>query len=609
MKIAVTSGKGGSGKTLLATCLAEIISKTQPVTYIDCDVEAPNGHLFIKPKNTEVREEKAKSIESIDLDKCVFCGKCAKTCFMNAIIVGRENAMVFPELCRYCGGCEVVCKEQALVKGSRTIGQSMAGSSGNIEIRWAELATGAGGMTTTLIKNLINNIADDGITIIDSPPGTSCPVVETVQGADIVVLAADPTRFGMHDLKLSVAMCRKLGIEPLIIINRVGIGHLEDLMQWCQQQQLTVIGEIPDCREIAECYSRGLIATDQIESVKEIFEGIVAKLLDYKPDAKAEIKIDQKLYLAEAQTRKSAVSNNDRNTDAFEIAVLSGKGGSGKTSISACLAQLSGNITADCDVDAADMHLLLNPEIEECCDFVGGNVMQIESNKCHPCGDCIYICQFGAVERTETYGYRINEDKCEGCGACLELCPRNAIYSKPSVNGRMYLSNMRFGKLSHATLAPGQENSGKLVTTVRSQAVGFAQRGTVIIDGSPGTGCPVIASVGGVKVAVLVTEPTLSGLHDLKRIYDLCRHFKVPAKIIINKADINIHVTSEIETFARENNIEVAGRLIYSDDFNKAQQQGQTILEYSPESENAVEINKIWKLIEKEVQKNNESAT
>lgn len=609
MKIAVTSGKGGSGKTLLATCLAETISKTQPVTYIDCDVEAPNGHLFIKPEYIDVSGETNKSIESIDLDKCVFCGKCAKACFMNAIIVGRENAMVFPELCRYCGSCEVVCKQQALVKGSRIIGKRKTGKTRNIEIKWAELATGAGGMTTTLIKNLTKNILQDDITIIDSPPGTSCPVVETVKDADIVVLAADPTRFGMHDLKLSVAMCRKLNIEPLVIINRVGIGHLEDLIEWCRQQQLTIIGELPDSREIAECYSRGLIATEQIESIKEIFESITEKILSHKHGQKADIKIDQNLYLAEAKTRKSATSNNERKTGAFEIAVLSGKGGSGKTSIAACLGQLSDSVIADCDVDAADMHLLLNPTVQDCSDFIGGNVMQIDTGKCHPCGDCKYVCQFGAVEKTGSYGYKINEDKCEGCGACLELCPRNAIYSKPSVNGRMYLSETRFGKLSHATLAPGQENSGKLVTTVRSQAAGFAQMGTVIIDGSPGTGCPVIASIGGVKMAVLVTEPTLSGLHDLKRIYDLCRHFKVPAKIIINKADINIHVTGEIEEFARANSIEVAGKLYYSDDFNMAQQQGKTILEYSPESENAVEINKIWKLIKKEVQGNNESAT
>ncbi len=602
MKIAITSGKGGSGKTLIATNLAKVLSNEKCLNYIDCDVEAPNGHLFIKPAEIESKSEQTDCIISVDMDKCVLCGKCAKTCYSNAILAGRENIMVFPELCRYCGACEVVCKEQALVKDKRVIGESKSGSAENINISWAELATGAGGMTVRLINNLTSQASSD-LTILDSPPGTSCPVVNTVQDADIVILAADPTVFGMHDLKLSVGMCRSLGINPLIIINRVGIGDIHTLTDWCHSEKLEIIGELPDDRQIAEHYSRGELVAEHMPEINKIFVNIAEKIMAHQ-SCKIESKANNSgIFLAEPQTRKSAVQSVENN-GACEIAVLSGKGGSGKTSIAACLTQLVDNIAADCDVDAADMHLLLKPEINSCSEFIGGKVMQIDNSKCHPCGDCKYICQFNAVERTGNYGYTINESSCEGCGACLELCPRNAIYSKPSVDGRMYMSTTRFGNLSHATLEPGLENSGKLVTTVRSQATAAANGGKIIIDGSPGTGCPVIASVGGVKFAVLVAEPTVSGLHDLKRIYDLCRYFKVPTGIIINKSDLNSNISAEIEQYANKNNIAMLGKLIYSNVFNSAQQAGQTILEYDGGSDIAENIRIIFNNINKELTNN-----
>ena len=596
MKIAITSGKGGSGKTFAATCLAKVLSEQQLVNYIDCDVEGANAHLFIRPDTIEEKTMFADCIQSVNMDNCVLCGSCGKICFMNAIVVGKEKVMVFEELCRYCGACEVVCKQQAMVKGQKKIGKIFNGIKDNINLKWAELATGSGGMTTKLIDALKGQ-ASDGITIFDSPPGTSCPAVHTVQNADVTVVVGDPTPFGIHDMKLSVGMCRSLGIEPLILINRSGLGNLKALTEWCNDENLEKLVTLPDSREIAEKYSLGEIAIDSMPEIKAAFVTIADKILKYKPLKKDPVAC-QGVFLAEPAGRISGTGSH--NSKAVEIAVLSGKGGSGKTSLAGALAVLSGGTIADCDVDAADMHLIFEPEVQNCKEFTGGQTMYIDNSKCHPCGDCIYICKFNAVERTGSHGYKINEDKCEGCGACVELCPRNAISGRPGIDGRWYESNIRSGKMSHATLVPGKSNSGKLVTLVRNKAGELIKDNNyVIIDGSPGTGCPVIASVGGVKYVVLVTEPTLSGLHDLKMIYDLCKHFQLPAGIVTNKADLNEIISNKIENYANDNSIDLLGRITYDEIFFKAMEEKQTVVEYAPESRTAREIIAIWENINK----------
>ena len=601
MKIAITSGKGGSGKTFVATCLAKVISETQTVDFIDCDVEGANAHLFIKPDETIEKEQYADCIESVNMDKCVLCGKCGNTCFMNAIVVGKDNVMVFEELCRYCGACEVVCKQQAMVKGKRVTGKTYSGTCDNIHIRWAELATGSGGMTTNLIDEIKKDI-DSGIIILDSPPGTSCPAVHTVQDADITVIVSDPTPFGFHDMKLSVGMCRSLGIEPLILINRAELGNIKEVTEWCDKEKLEILVTLPDSRNIAEKYSNGEMAVDSMAEIKAAFKVAADKILNHKPVRKDSID-DKGAFLSEAAGRLSGTGTH--NNASIEIAILSGKGGSGKTSLAGSLAILSESTIADCDVDAADMHLIFAPQVTACKEFVGGQTMHIDTGKCHPCGDCKYICKFGAVERTGTYGYKINEDKCEGCGACVELCPRDAISARPSIDGLWYESNVRSGKMSHATLVPGRSNSGKLVTLVRNKAGECkGSNNYVIIDGSPGTGCPVIASVGGVKYVVLVAEPTLSGLHDLKMISDLCKHFKLPAGIVINKADLNKNVSNEIKEYAQKNDIDLLGYITYSEVFYAAMTEAKTVVEYSPESQTAKEIIDIWDNIQKKLNTN-----
>jgi MinD superfamily P-loop ATPase len=609
MKIAITSGKGGVGKTFIATCLADVLTEKQQVSFIDCDVEAPNAHLFLKPDRIDSQPQYQPCVESMDSEKCDLCGKCAKACYFNAIVVGKKTAMTFPELCRWCGSCQIVCPNDAIIIGQRKIGDLYSGKVGQIDLSWAVLQTGAGGMTVTLIEKLKQKKTSE-LTIYDSPPGTSCPVVHTVRHADCVVLVTDPTRFGIHDLKLSVRMCRSMDIQPLIIINRAETGSLAELRNWCNSQGLEIIGSLPDSRDIAECYSSGKLVTQHMPDIRKIFSSIADTLISLpKPVKKTNVdKTKASVFLSEP----IGTSAEERTTTAqnpVEIAVVSGKGGSGKTSLSACFTQLAKTTVVDCDVDAADLHLLFEPKVLECQNFVGGRKMRIDPQECVSCGLCFNACRFNAIRKTDENSYMVIEDNCEGCGACLQVCPAGAVMTEPSTDGRWYFSAIRTGKMSHATLSPGRENSGKLVTLIRKNAAAKSSfcdsQSPIVLDGAPGTGCPVIASIGGTKFAVLVTEPTVSGMHDLKRIHELTKHFGIPAGIVINKADINHQVSQDIEKFAKENNIPVLGKLPYNMLFTDAQQHEQTLLEYAGDTQIAKQIRVIWKTILENINERN----
>ena len=598
MKIAITSGKGGVGKTFVATCLADVFQKTQNVTYIDCDVEAPNAHLFIQPEQINEQQQMLECIEGVDPDKCTYCGLCAKNCFFNAIVVGKNNAMVFSELCRWCGACKIVCPNDALLSSKRSIGTIYNSKVENIDLNWATLQAGAGGMTVKLIEKIKNGIKHD-LAVLDSPPGTSCAVVNTIQDCDIVVLVSDPTRFGQHDLKLSVHLCKAMNIKPVVIINRAEIGNKEQMRQWCQSEGIEVIAEIPDDRKIAKLYSKGMLPTKHLKSLQYQFADIANKLLSLPPSdiKKAGPVNNHKTMFLDAGQSVTADTTEQPPKPVSEITIVSGKGGTGKTSLSACFAQLEKTVITDCDVDAADMHLLLEPTILESAQYQGGRVMSIDKDTCINCGKCIDICQWQAISRKDN-DVVIDPDRCEGCGACQLACPANAITETKSNDGRWYWSKTRHGKMSHATLEPGKENSGKLVTLLRkntSEKIDESQNNTVVLDGSPGTGCPVIASIGGAKAAVIVTEPTTSGLHDLKRILELTNHFKIKSGVVINKSDLNPDVTNQIKDCAKDLKASILGHLPYDSVFIDAQQNSQTVLEYAPNSEMANEIKSIWK--------------
>jgi MinD superfamily P-loop ATPase len=274
-----------------------------------------------------------------------------------------------------------------------------------------------------------------------------------------------------------------------------------------------------------------------------------------------------------------------------ELVVISGKGGTGKTSIVGSFAALAKNaVLADCDVDAADLHLILNPDVKRTSDFSGGNLASVVTDKCIGCGRCEDVCRFDAatfdgpgndvVEKT----YTIDPISCEGCGVCAHFCPVDAIRFEPAVNGQWFVSETRFGPMVHARLGIAQENSGKLVSLIRKEAKRLATERNhelIVVDGSPGIGCPVIASITGADLVLVVTEPTLSGKHDLDRVTELTRHFNLPTAVCINKCDINASIAKEIKKEAEARRLIVAGEIAYDPAVTKAQTVGKSIVEYS----------------------------
>jgi MinD superfamily P-loop ATPase len=283
-----------------------------------------------------------------------------------------------------------------------------------------------------------------------------------------------------------------------------------------------------------------------------------------------------------------------------EIVVISGKGGTGKTSITGCFAALAENaVLADCDVDAADLHMLLAPEVLERTDFISGHEAVIREDDCTACGVCRERCRFNAVKPADEGKYRVDPHKCEGCMVCVEACPANAIDFPDSLCGEWYFSHTRFGPMVHARLGIGQENSGKLVSTVRREAAAKAKtlgKGLVIVDGPPGIGCPVIASITGASLLVVVTEPTISGRQDMKRVLKLAKHFSIPALVVVNKWDINPEMTAEIEKDVIAGGASPVGRIPYDKGFTVAQINGRTLIE--EKTGEAVEnITTIWEKV------------
>jgi MinD superfamily P-loop ATPase len=286
-----------------------------------------------------------------------------------------------------------------------------------------------------------------------------------------------------------------------------------------------------------------------------------------------------------------------------QLVILSGKGGTGKTSITGAFAALAKNaVLADCDVDAADLHLILEPEILERHDFSAGEEAEIIQDVCIRCGVCYESCEFGAIIRDESSPenalpvYTVDPLSCEGCALCSYICLDRAVTMKPVVSGEWYRSNTRFGPMVHGRLDVAEANSGKLVTLLCVEARRIAEdqmRDTVIVDGPPGIGCPVIASVTGADYVLLVTEPTLPAIHDLMRIAELIRHFKLRAGIAINKWDINASPADRIEDFAEREGFEILGRLPYDIVITRAQVAAMTVIEYT-DSDISGHLRTLW---------------
>jgi MinD superfamily P-loop ATPase len=280
-----------------------------------------------------------------------------------------------------------------------------------------------------------------------------------------------------------------------------------------------------------------------------------------------------------------------------ELIVISGKGGTGKTSLIAAFASLAENkVLCDADVDAADLHLLMDPHISMRADFKSGHTANIDRDRCSECGLCLDLCRFSAISND----FKVNHIDCEGCGVCVYFCPEKAIDFPENTCGEWFESETRFGPMVHARLGIAEENSGKLVTLVRQESKRVADEKNldlILTDGPPGVGCSVIASIGGASAVLIVAEPTLSGIHDMERVVQLANHFEVPAMVCVNKFDLNFDLTRDIENFAKDEGMSCLGRIPFDPIFTEAMVKGQTIIEYNSESEAGHTVKEIWNVL------------
>ena len=280
-----------------------------------------------------------------------------------------------------------------------------------------------------------------------------------------------------------------------------------------------------------------------------------------------------------------------------ELVVISGKGGTGKTSLVSAFASLGQRkVLCDADVDAADLHLIMAPLVRERHAFQSGHTARIDLERCTGCGLCRDLCKWNAI----TEGFVVDPVSCEGCGVCCYFCPEKAIEFPLNTCGEWFISDTRFGPMAHASLGIAEENSGKLVTLIRQEGKKLAEKKDLhllLTDGPPGLGCPVIASIGGATALLIVAEPTVSGRHDMERIADLAAFFKVPAMVCINKFDLNLEEGKAIEAFARNRDLRVIGRIPFDPVFTHAMVAGKTVIEFDGHCEGTRAVIEVWKRI------------
>jgi len=561
--IAIASGKGGTGKTMIATNLAMVLPGC---SLVDCDVEEPNAHIFVHP---EIVDEKpvTGNVPQVVEDKCDACGKCVEACRFNALALAAGQVLTFPELCHNCGVCFQVCPKDALTAVPHELGTVRLG-------RFAGGRAFADGLlkigqvrSAEVIARLKKAAVASPIAIHDCPPGTSCSMVSAVRDATVAALVTEPTPFGLHDLEAAVGALEWLGIPHCVIINKSGLGT-GDTEAFCRTRGIPIAGTIPFEEDIARIVSAGELLVDRAR-YRDIFEKIADAILNGPVRKIAQHKKPQPTSTDDAQDFFERCAERPARTSARTVAVISGKGGTGKTTLAACLAAVAENrVLADCDVDAANLHLLINHKVQHTFPFRSSYQAVINQAKCTGCGLCARMCAFDAIKMTPKA--TVDPFACEGCGMCHVVCPlcefedECPVSIEPQVDGEAYESTSDQGDFFHAQLYPGGEASGKLVTLLRRMAEAtIAENGadTILIDGSPGVGCPVNASIASADLAVVVCEPTASAAHDLERVFSLARHFAVDAAVIINRADINEKYAKAIENMCAKANVPIVGRI------------------------------------------------